>query len=109
MRLTQDLEMKPFNFGTGEEPPQLLGMASSVHNDRLQHGLWECGPGEFDLKFDWSETVYALEGRAEVENLESGERHTLLPGSFAVFEKGTAWRWRIPWRFRKVFTIADLD
>ena len=107
MKRTSELELRPFEFGTGDEPAQLLGLASSTNDDCLQHGLWECGPGQFELRFTWYETVYVLEGRAEVENLETGVKHILAPGDFATFQKGSTWRWRIPWRFRKVFTVVD--
>ena len=87
----------------GDEPTQSLGIAQET--DQIQHGVWECGPGELDLHFAYSETVFILEGRAEVENQITGELIILEPGTMALFQKGSHWVWRIPWRLKKVFTI----
>lgn len=66
----------------------------------------ESGPGEFDLDFSWNETVFIIDGRAEVENLQTGESYELLPGSMMCFEYGSRWRLKIPWKLKKVFTVV---
>tara|TARA_B110001454_G_scaffold218046_1_gene244904 strand:- start:15042 stop:15374 length:333 start_codon:yes stop_codon:yes gene_type:complete len=105
--MTTDLTMKPFNFGGRNEPPQLLGIGAQTASNDIQIGIWECGPGLLDLEFEWTETVYVLEGRAEVENIETKECFEMTPGTMRLFEAGSRWQWRIPWRFKKVFTTVD--
>lgn len=104
----EELKMKPCSFGgVAEEPQQSFALASEFREGRIQHGVWQCGPGELDLQFAWSETVYILEGRAEVENVKSKEKFALVPGSMMSFEQGSHWRWRIPWKLKKIFTIIE--
>lgn len=107
MNRVSDLAYKPFAFGLKDEPLQSAAISSEMDDGRIQQGVWESGPGELDLRFKWNETVYILEGRADIENLETGERFQLLPGSLMCFEKGSHWLWRIPWKLRKVFTIVE--
>ena len=102
-----ELKMMPFNFGGRNEPPQQLAIGAQTSNSDIQIGLWECGPGLLDLEFQWSETIYVLEGRAEVQNLDTSECFEMTPGKMHLFEAGSRWQWRIPWRFKKVFTIID--
>lgn len=86
---------------------QQFSIAYASQDEVIHHGTWECGPGESDLHFQWTETVYIIEGKVVVENLATGEAKTLLPGDLATFEKGSSWKWRVPWRLKKVFTIVD--
>lgn len=102
-----DLQLKPCSFGGQDEPQQAAAVASEIASCGIQHGVWESGPGELELHFQWHETVYVLDGRAEVENLTSGERFALTPGTMVSFESGSRWRWRIPWKLKKVFTIVE--
>ena len=104
-----NLKFAPSSFGGAAEPLQQLAMASdfSDQNLQIQHGVWESGPGELNLHFDWSETVFVLDGAAEILNIDSGEKFELVVGSMATFQKGTRWQWRIPWKLKKVFTIID--
>jgi uncharacterized cupin superfamily protein len=103
------LDMKPFSFGTSDEPNQNLGIAAETKNRDIQLGVWESGPGVLNLDFNWSETVYILDGRAEIENRQTGEVFELTQGMIFLFESGTRWQWRIPWKLKKVFTIVDLN
>ena len=103
----QDLRFKPCHFGGASEPTQLAGVAAEIDSGRIQHGVWESGPGELDLQFDWNETVFVIEGSAKVENVQTGVRWTLNVGDLMSFEKGSHWRWRIPWKFKKVFTLVE--
>lgn len=107
MNAVDNIKMTPFNFGTRNEPIQHLGIGAQTHNSDIQIGVWESGPGVLNLNFEWSETVYILEGRAEIENLNTQERFELTPGVMLLFEAGSQWQWRIPWRLKKVFTIID--
>ena len=108
MNRISDLTYKPFAFGiAGGEPQQSAAISEEIDGGRIQQGVWECGPGELDLKFAWNETVYILEGRADIENMSTGEKFVLLPGSLMCFEDGSHWLWRIPWKLRKVFTIVE--
>ncbi len=107
MNQLSTIPMKPFNFGNLNEPPQQIGIGAQTDNSDIQIGVWECGPGILSLEFTWSETVFVLEGRAEVENLITRQRFSLTPGMMVLFESGSLWHWHIPWRFKKVFTIID--
>ncbi|MBL7555727.1 MAG: DUF861 domain-containing protein [Bdellovibrionaceae bacterium] len=107
MNTVQEIKMKPFNFGTLNEPIQHLGIWAQTDSGDIQIGVWESGPGVLNLDFQWSETVYILEGRAEIENMITQERFELKPGMMLLFEAGSRWRWHIPWRLKKVFTIID--
>lgn len=102
-----ELQMKPSSFGGTGEPDQLLGIAMEIDSGHIQHGAWESGPGELELDFKWNETVYIVDGQAEVENLRTGDTFTLSAGSMMSFEQGSLWRWRIPWKLKKVFTIVE--
>ena len=103
-----DMIFKEFNFVPDRvEPRQAVALAYTSESGHFQHGVWECGPGEMDLDFLWDETVFVIDGRAELENLENGERLTLITGALHSFRRGSRWRWRIPWKFKKVFTIVD--
>jgi uncharacterized cupin superfamily protein len=102
----QDLDFKPSQFGGANEPEQRVAITSEINAGRIQQGVWESGPGELNLRFDWYETVYILDGQAEVLNLETNESFQLNAGSLMSFERGSQWRWRIPWRLKKVFTIV---
>ncbi len=107
MITAENIEMKPSSFGGFEEPEQLAGIAAETTNQDVQIGIWESGPGVLNLNFKWSETVYVLEGRAEVTNIKTLDTFFLTPGSMALFEAGSEWSWRIPWKLKKVFTIID--
>lgn len=107
MNAIHEIKMTPFNFGTPNEPIQHLGIGAQTNNSDIQIGVWESGPGLLNLDFQWSETVYILEGRAEVENMVTGDRFEINPGMMLLFEAGSRWQWRIPWRLKKVFTIVD--
>lgn len=104
-----ELKLKPsFFVDTAMEPEQNSGVAAETNDHSIQTGIWESGPGILNLKFNWSETVYILEGFAEATNLETGATHSLSTGTIALFEKNSLWSWRIPWRIKKVYTIIDL-
>jgi uncharacterized cupin superfamily protein len=105
MKLMEDLEFKPCLFGGVHAPVQNFSLASEIDSGRIQHGVWECGPGELDLKFEFHETVFIIDGFAEIENQVTRERFTLSKGSMMSFERGSHWLWRIPWKLSKVFTI----
>ncbi len=101
---SDDLKLTPFSFGLSEEPSQQWALAPSLNDGQIQHGIWECGPGTFELEFEWSETAFILSGRAEVENTQTGETFSLTPGTLVQFARGSVWKWRVPWQIRKVFT-----
>jgi uncharacterized cupin superfamily protein len=107
MKDVNELLFTPYSFGGESEPNQLLAIASTSASGMIQHGVWECGPGEMDLHFEWDETVFGLQGSAEVHNIETGEGFILGPGSMGFFAKGSHWRWKISRNFKKVFTIVS--
>jgi len=102
-----DIKMKTCRLGGASAPEQTFGIVSEIANGRVQYGVWECGPGELDLQFEWSETVFIVDGRAEMENVDTGERIHVEPGSMLAFEKGSRWRWSVPWRLKKIYTILE--
>lgn len=102
-----DLKMKSCHVTDANGPEQTFGVVSEMENGRIQYGVWECGPGELDLQFEWHETVFIIDGQAQMENIDTGEKFSAEPGSMMVFEKGTRWRWSVPWKLKKIFTIMD--
>src|SRR4051812_28835063 len=55
-------------------------------------GLWECtGPGAFTWHYGTDESIYILEGSAEVVYL--GRKFTLQPGDCTHFVAGTTANW----------------
>lgn len=108
MRTLAELTYEPCRFGGDTAPEQKWNVISSTNAGKVLFGVWESGPGEMTLNFTWSESVHVLEGRAEVENLDSGERYTLVAGALMFFSRNSKWRWTIPWKLKKVFTaVAD--
>ena len=101
-----ELELKSYSYPL-TEPDQQMALASETDSGRIQHGVWQSGPGELNLHFQWIETAFILDGRAEIENLDTGEKFTLVTGSMMTFERGSRWQWRIPWKLKKIFTILD--
>lgn len=101
-----DLELKPVPFGEEGEPQPSFALAMEIDAGRIQHGVWESGPGELEFRFEWHETVYVLDGRAEIENMGTKQKFVLSPGSLMSFERGSHWRWRVPWKIKKVFTVV---
>jgi len=69
-------------------------------------GLWECiGPTEFEWQYGTDETIYILEGSAEVQYL--GRSFTLRPGDCTHFATGTVARWVVRERIKKSFTLYE--
>lgn len=69
-------------------------------------GIWICeGPGKFHWRHDVDESLYVLEGGAEVEY--QGTTRTLAPGDIAIFEAGTWTKWHVESRIRKTFTLRS--
>jgi uncharacterized cupin superfamily protein len=85
-----NLDLKNFSFGGLNEPLQRLGVAFTSSSGHIQQGVWESGPGEFDLSFVWDECLFVLEGKAEIENLNSKTKYVLEAGHFFYFEKEVA-------------------
>lgn len=104
-----DIKLYPSNFGGPCEPEQQSGLADQTRDSRIQTGVWESGPGTLELHFPWTESVFILEGRAEVENLDTKESFVLTPGTLALFESGSHWSWRIPWKLKKIFTLVEAE
>lgn len=70
-------------------------------------GLWGCtGPARFKWIYDGDESIYILEGSAEVEYL--GNKFTLGPGDSTHFTEGTTAVWHVPERVKKTWRIYEL-
>lgn len=68
---------------------------------RLASGEWESGRGQHDIKFDFDEWVYILEGAADVT--AQGTTTTLRAGDAAMFRAGLSMSWNVPRYVRKVW------
>jgi uncharacterized cupin superfamily protein len=69
-------------------------------------GVWECvGPAKFVWHYVVDETIYIIEGAAEVEYL--GETFELRPGDHARFISGTTANWVVRDRVKKTFAIQN--
>lgn len=69
-------------------------------------GLWECtGPGAFEWHYGTDETIYILEGSAQVDYL--GRKFTLSPGDCTHFAAGTVSRWVVTERVKKSYTLYE--
>ncbi len=104
-----EIGLTPFNFGGPCEPEQFSGIAAQTCDGAIQTGIWESGPGVLDLHFPWTETVYILEGRAQAVNVRTQQSIELVPGILLLFESGSHWRWHIPWKLKKIFTIIEVE
>src|SRR5262245_30796528 len=63
-------------------------------------GLWECtGPAQFTWHYGTDETIYILEGSADVEYL--GRRFTLRAGDCTDFAAGTTSNWTVSERVKR--------
>lgn len=77
---------------------------ASAFDQSSGSGMWQCeGPAKFEFHYQSEETVYILEGSAEVEYL--GNTLTLEPGSSTSFAFGTKAIWTVPERVRKTWWI----
>lgn len=101
------LTLKPLTLENGKGPELSMALVSELDSGRIQYGLWESGPGEMIFEFQWNETVYALEGRVDLMNLDTKDQVLLQAGGLMSFEKGSRWHWKIPWKFRKLFTLVE--
>jgi uncharacterized cupin superfamily protein len=69
-------------------------------------GIWQCtGPGKFRWEYSIDETLYVLEGDAELEY--GGAIHRLTPGTAAFFPAGSLVIWNVPHGIRKTFSIHE--
>ena len=67
-------------------------------------GIWECiGPASFVWHYSVDETIYVLEGSAEIEYM--GRRFTLNAGDSTRFVAGTTATWTISDHIKKTFRI----
>ncbi len=69
-------------------------------------GIWECkGPTKARFVYTLDETVYVLEGGANIEY--NGAVHALHPGSVAFFPAGATATWDVPERIKKSFVLSN--
>lgn len=70
-------------------------------------GIWGCvGPAKFNWHYDGHESVYILEGSAEIEYL--GNKFSLRAGDSTHFAAGTSATWTVPERVKKTWRIYEL-
>jgi uncharacterized cupin superfamily protein len=69
-------------------------------------GIWECeGPAKFRWEYTVDETLYVLEGGAELEY--QGVTYVLRPGTAAFFPAGVSVNWTVTSRIRKAFSLDE--
>jgi len=67
-------------------------------------GIWECiGPASFEWHYGVDETIYILEGSADIEYM--GKKFTLRAGDSTDFVAGTTAVWTVDDRVKKTFRI----
>jgi uncharacterized cupin superfamily protein len=76
-------------------------------DDRTFSGVWECvGPTRLRWHYDLDETVYILDGAADVEH--EGKLQLLRPGSVAFFPAGSTAVWSVPNHVKKAFASSNI-
>lgn len=90
--------------GADAGDPQILQLPVETGTG-AKIGIWECTPGSWkvDDKPD-SETFYVIEGKAILEDDETGSRVTITGGDFVITPKGWSGRWTIQETLRKAYT-----
>ena len=79
----------------------------SAHDGMSASGIWGCvGPATFEWYYEGDESVYILEGSAEIEYL--GKKFVLRAGDSTHFTDGTKATWNVPERVKKTWRIYDL-
>jgi uncharacterized cupin superfamily protein len=72
---------------------------------RVVAGIFRSEPSVAKYVFAMHETVYVLEGEADVE--VDGETVSLRPGSIASFAKGATSIWRVKSPLKDVFVLSE--
>lgn len=75
------------------------GVAS--FDGRLTGGEWESGRGRHEIKFDFDEWIYVLEGSVEIT--VKGRTTVLSAGDSALFRAGLTMRWNVRRYVRKIW------
>lgn len=76
-------------------------------DDRTFSGIWQCvGPTRLRWHYDLDETVYILDGAADVEH--DGKIQLLRPGSVAFFPAGSTAVWSVPDHVKKAFASSNV-
>ncbi len=69
-------------------------------------GIWECdGPAKFRWEYSVDETLYVLDGGAELEY--QGAVYELRPGTAAFFPAGVVVNWTVTGHIRKAFSLDE--
>jgi uncharacterized cupin superfamily protein len=77
------------------------------HDGSSGSGIWGCiGPAKFYWHYEGDESIYVLEGYAEIEYL--GNKFTLRAGDSTHFTDGTKATWVVPEHIKKTYRIYDL-
>src|SRR6266850_2179902 len=66
-----------------------------AHDGSSHSGIWRClGPAKFHWYYEVDESIYILDGSAEIEYL--GNKFTLSAGDSTHFAAGTSATWIVP-------------
>jgi uncharacterized cupin superfamily protein len=74
--------------------------------NKLDVCLWRSDPATYDYLFEGDEAFHVVEGAANVELPDTGEKIELRAGDVAYFSAGTRSIWTITQRFKKFTVIA---
>lgn len=112
MKILEDLSLS--NLNQAQFEPMMVsedtsvGEISWIKPGRVQfwRGTEETCPQTVPYPIAREETVYVIEGSADVE-FEDGTVHRLNPGDLATFELGAQTTWTFTFPFTKVAMFAD--
>ena len=91
----------------GDPQGEVAFLRSEDDGERMLHvGLFRGQPSRFRYVYAGNESVHLLAGRVTI-TAESGEAVELVPGSLAVFAKGTRAVWEIHEPSMKFFVISS--
>jgi uncharacterized cupin superfamily protein len=91
----------PSEWVEAGQPEASFQVLAGSPDGGLELGVWHCTEGTFQWHFECDEIVYVLSGEVAVEH--AGERHTLTPGSLALFPVGASTRWSVKGHVRKLY------
>ena len=78
-----------------------------AHDGSSFSGIWGCvGPATFYWHYEVDESIYILEGSAEIEYF--GNKFLLRAGDSTHFTQGTRATWNVPEHVKKTYRIYDL-
>jgi uncharacterized cupin superfamily protein len=101
------LDSVPSSTAAGRAGPAMRGLVLiRSHDGRVRSGVWDCGPGVFEVTFKCDEVVHILEGEVIVRSNDGAVRW-LGAGDVALFQSGLTTTWDVPRYVRKLWFHHD--